>query len=83
MRDGNLCNKIVVLPLWGHLKAAVVRVKVIVVVIKVVVNGQVLFRKVLSRSIGSEVMGNTLIEYPAHFLVNKAVDLLVVQILQG
>jgi hypothetical protein len=77
-RDGNFCIDVVVPHLWSHLKVAVVRVKVMVIVIKVVVWGQVFCLKVLFRSIGSEVVSNTLIEYPTHFLVDRAVDLLVV-----
>ncbi len=60
-----------------------VRVKVMVVVIKVVVRGQVFCQKVLFHRSGSKVVSNTLIEYPAHFLVDRAVDLLVIQMLQG
>jgi hypothetical protein len=83
MRDGNLCAEVVVPHLWGHLKVAVVRVKVMVIIIKVVVRGQVFCRKVLFRCIGSKVLSNTLIEYPAPFLVDRAVDLLIVQMPQG
>jgi hypothetical protein len=82
-RDRNLCAEVVVPHLWGHLKVAVVRVKIMVAVIKVLIRGQVFCRKVLFHSIGSEVVSNALIEYPAHFLVDRAVDLLVVQMPQG
>jgi hypothetical protein len=62
----------------------VVRVKVMVVIIEVIiVRGQVLCRKILFRGIGSKVVSNSLIEYPAHFLVDRAVDLLVVQMPPG
>ncbi len=83
MWDGSLCAEVVVPHLWGHLKVAVVRVKVMVIVIKVIVRGHVFCRKVLFPSIGSKVVSNTLIKYPAHFLVDRAVDLLVVQMPQG
>jgi hypothetical protein len=83
MRDGNLCAEVVVPHLWGHLKVAVVRVKVMVIVIKVVVRGQIFCWKVLFGSIGSKVVGNALIEYSAHFLVEGAMTLLVVQLPQG
>ncbi len=53
MRDGNLCIEVVVPHLWGHLKVAVVRVKVMVIIIKVLVRGQVFCQKVLFHSIGS------------------------------
>jgi hypothetical protein len=79
-RDGNLCTEVVVPHLWVHLKVAMVRVKVMVVVIKVVVRGQVFCRKVLINNIGSQVVSNALIEYPVHFLVDRAVDSLVAQI---
>jgi hypothetical protein len=46
-----------------------------VVIIKVIVWGQVLCRKVLFHSIGFKVVSNTLIEYPTHFLVDMAVSL--------
>ncbi len=82
-RDGNICAEVVVPHLWGHLKVAVVRVKVMVVVIKVIVRGQVFCRRVLFRSIESKVVSNTLIEYPSHFLVDRAVDFFVVQMTQG
>jgi hypothetical protein len=82
-RDGNLCAEVVVLHWWGYLKVAMVRVKVIVVVIKVVVWGQVLCRKVLFRCSGSKVVKDTLIESPVHFLVDKAVDFLIIQMPQG
>ncbi len=59
-----------------------VRVKVMVVVIKVVVRGQVFCRKVLFNCSRSWVVSNILVEYSAHSLVNRAVDLLVVQMLQ-
>jgi hypothetical protein len=35
-RDGNLCADVAVPHLWGHLKVAMVRVKVVVMVIKVI-----------------------------------------------
>jgi hypothetical protein len=54
-----------------------------VVIIKVIVRGQFLCQKILFCSIVSEVVSNDLIEYPAHFLVDRAVDLLVVQMPQG
>ncbi len=60
-----------------------VRVKVMVIIIKVIVRGQVFYRKILFRGIGSKVVSNSLIEYPAHFLVDRAVDLLIVQMPQG
>jgi hypothetical protein len=84
-RDENLCAEVIVPHLWGHLKVAVVRVrvKVMVIVIKIVVRGQVFCWKVLFRSIGSEVMRDSIIEYPVHFLVDRAVDLLIIQMLQG
>jgi hypothetical protein len=82
-RDRNLCIEVVVPHLWGHLKVTVVRVKAMVIVIEVIVRGQVFCRKVLFRSIRSKVVSNSLIEYPAHFLVDRAVDLLVVQMPQG
>ncbi len=82
-RDGNICAEVVVPYLWGHLKVAVVRVKVMVVIIKVIVRGQVLCRKVLFCGIGSEVVSNALIEYPAHFLVDRAANLLIIQMPQG
>ncbi len=82
-RDQNLCTEVVVPHLWGHLKVAVIRVKVMVTFMKVIVRGQVLCRKVLFCSIGPKVVSDALIEYPAHFLVDRAVDLLVVQMLQG
>ncbi len=82
-RDGNICTGIVVPHLWSHLKVAMVRVKVMVVIIKVLVRGQVFYRKVLFHSIGSKVVSNTLIEYPAHFLGDRAVDLLIVQMPEG
>ncbi len=82
-QDGNLCAEVVVPHLWGHVKVAVVRVKVMVIIIKVVVRCQVFCRKVLFCSIGSKVVSNSLIEYPANFLVDRAVDLLVVQMPQG
>ncbi len=62
MQDGNLCTEVVVPHLWGHLKVAMVRVKVMVIVIKVVVRGQVFCQEVLFRSIGSKVVSNSLIE---------------------
>ncbi len=83
MRNGNLCAEVVVPHLCGHLKVAMVRVKVMIIVIKGIVRGQVLWRKVLFRGIGSKVVRNALIEYPAHFLVDRAVNLLVVQIPQS
>ncbi len=83
MRDGNLYAEVVVPHLWGHLKVVVVRVKVMVIVIKVIARGQVFCWKVLFRSMGSKVVSNALIEYPAHFLVDRAVDLLVIQMPQG
>jgi hypothetical protein len=82
-RDRNLCAKVLVSHLWGHLKVTMVRVKVMVIIIKVVVRGQVFCRKVLFCRSGSNVMSNILIEYPAHFLVDRAVGLLVVQMMQG
>ncbi len=82
-RDGNLYAEVVVPHLWGHLKVTMVRVKVMVVLIKGIVRGQVFCWKVLFRSIGSKVVSNALIEYPVHFLVDRTVDLLVLQMLQG
>jgi hypothetical protein len=61
----------------------VIRVKVMVIIIEVIVRGQVFYRKFLFHSIGSKMVSDTLIEYPAHFLVDRAVDLLVVQMPQG
>ena len=81
--DRYLCIKVVVPHFWGHLKVTLVRVKVMVIIIKVIVRGQVFCPKILFCSIGSKVASNSLIEYPAHFLVDRAVDLLVVQMLQG
>jgi hypothetical protein len=81
--DRNLCIEVVVPHLWGHLKVTVVKVKVMVVIIEVIVRGQVFCRKVLFRGIESKVVSNSLIEYPAHFQVNRAVDLFVRQMLQG
>jgi hypothetical protein len=82
-RDKNLCAEVVVPHLWGHLKVAMVRVKVMVIVIKVIVRGQVFCWIILFCSTRSEVVSNALIEYPANFLVDRAVDLLVVQMPQG
>jgi hypothetical protein len=82
-RDRNLCIMVVVPHLWGHLKVTMVKVKVMVIIIVVIVRGQVFCRKILFRSIGSKVVSNTLIDYPAHFLVDRAVDLLVNQMPQG
>jgi hypothetical protein len=62
-RDRNLCIEVVVSHLWGHLKVAVVRVKVMVIIIEVIVRGQVFCWKILFHSIGSKVVGNSLIEY--------------------
>jgi hypothetical protein len=81
--DRNLCIEVVVPHLWAHLKVTVVKVKVMVIIIEVIVRGQVFCRKVLFRGIRSKVVSNSLIEYPAHFLVNRAVDLLVIQMPQG
>ncbi len=39
LRDGNLCTELVVPYLWGHLKVAVVWVKVMAIIIKVVARG--------------------------------------------
>ncbi len=83
LRDRNLCIEVVVPHLWGHLKVTVVRVKAMVIIIEVIVRGQVFCQKILFSSIRSKVVSNSLIEYPAHFLVNSAVDLLVVQMQQG
>jgi hypothetical protein len=82
-RDRNHCIEVIVPHLWGHLKVTVVRVKVMVIIIEVIVRGQVFCWKVLVCSTGSKVVSNSLIEYPAHFLVDRAVDLLVVQMPQG
>ncbi len=82
-RDRNLCIEVVVPHLWGHLKVTVVRVKVMVIIIEIIVRVQVFCRKILFRGIGSKVVSNSLIEYPAHFLVDRAVDLLVIQMPQG
>ncbi len=60
-----------------------VRVKVMVIIIKVKVRGQVFCQKVLVCGIGSKVVSNGLIKYPAHFLMDKAVGLLVGQVPQG
>ena len=81
--DRNLCIEVVVPHFWGPLKVTVVRVKVMVIIIEVIVRGQVFCRKVLFRSIGSKVVSDTLIEYPVHFLVDRAVDLLLVQMPQS
>ncbi len=81
--DRNLCVEVVFPHLWGHLKVTVVRVKVMAIIIEVIVRGQVFCRKILFHGIGSKVVSNSLIEYPAHFLVDRAVDLLVVQMPQG
>jgi hypothetical protein len=83
LQDRNLCIEVVVPHLWGHLEVTVVRVKAMVIVVEVIVRGQVVCRKILSNSIRSEVVNSSLIEYPAHFLVDRAVDLLVVQMPQG
>ncbi len=83
LRDRNLCIEVVVPHLWGHLKVTVVRVKVMVIIIEVIVRGQVFCQKILFRGIGSKVVSNTLIKYPAHFLVDRAVGLLVLQMPQG
>ncbi len=83
LQDRNLCIEVVVPHLWGHLKVTVVRVKVMVVIIEVIVRGQVFCRKILFHGIGYKVVSNSLIEYPAHFLVDRAVDLLVIQMPQG
>ncbi len=82
-RGRNLCAEVVVPHLWGHLKVAVVRVKGMVIVIKVIVRDQVFCRKVLFRSIGSEIVSIALIQYPVHFLVDWAVNLLIVQMPQA
>ncbi len=82
-RDRHLCIKVVVPHLWGHLEVTVVRVKVMVVIIEVKVRGQVICRKILFHGIGSKVVSNSLIEYPAHFLVDRAMDLLIIQMPQG
>jgi hypothetical protein len=63
-RDRNLCTEVVVHHRWGILMVAVVRVKVMVIVIKVIVRDQVSCWKVLFHSIGSKVVSNALIEYP-------------------
>ncbi len=60
-----------------------VRVKAMDIVIEVIVRGQVFCWKILFCSISSKVVSNSLIEYPAHFLVDRAVNLLVVQMPQG
>jgi len=54
-----------------------------VIIIEVIVRVQVFCPKTLFCSIRSKVVSNSLIEYPAHFLVDRAVDLLVVQMPQG
>ncbi len=81
--DRNLCIEVVVPYLWGHLEVTVVRVKAMVIITEIIVRGQVFYRKILFHSIRSKVVSNSLIEYPAHFLVDRAVDLLVVQMPQG
>jgi hypothetical protein len=81
--DSNLCVEVGVPHFWGHLKVTVVRVKVMVIIIKVIVRGQVFCWKVLVCGIGSKVVCNSLIKYPAHFLMDRAVNLLVVQMPQG
>jgi hypothetical protein len=50
--DGNLCVEVVVPHLWGYLKVAVVRVKVMVIIIEVLVRGQVSARKSCSVVLG-------------------------------
>jgi hypothetical protein len=82
-RDRNLCIEVVVPHFWGHLKVTVVRVKVMVIIVKVKVRGQVFCRKVLVCGIRSKVVCNGLIEYPAHFLIDRAMNLLVLQMPQG
>jgi hypothetical protein len=52
-------------------------------VIKIIVKGQVFCKIILFHSIESLVVSNTLIEYPAHFLVDRAVVFFVVQMPQG
>ncbi len=59
-----------------------VRVKIMVIIIEVIVRGQVFCRKVLFCSIGSKVVSDTLMEYPVHFRVDRAVNLFVVQMPQ-
>jgi hypothetical protein len=75
--DRNLCIEVVVPHFWGHLKVTMVRVKVMVIIIKIKVRGQVFCQKVLVCGIGSKVVCNGLIKYPAHFLMDRAVNLLV------
>ncbi len=82
-RDRNLCVEIVVPHFWGNLKVTVVRVKVMVIIIKVKVRGQLFCQKVLVCGIGSKVVCNSLIKNPAHFLMDRAVDLLISQMPQG
>ncbi len=83
LREKNLCIEVVVPHLWGHLKVTVVRIKIMVIIIEVIVRGQVFCRKILFRGIGSKVVSNSLVEYPVHLLVDRAVDLLIVQMPQG
>jgi hypothetical protein len=59
--DRNLCVEVVVPHFWGHLKVTIFRVKVMVIIIKVKVMGQVFCRKVLVCGIGSKVVCNGLI----------------------
>ncbi len=58
LQDRNLCIEVVVPDLWGHLNVAVVRIKVMVIIIEVIVRGQVFCRKILFCSIGSKVVSN-------------------------
>ncbi len=82
-RYRNLCIEVVVPHLWSHLKVILVRFKVMVIIIEVIVRGQVFCQKILFRGIGSKVVGYSIIKYPVHLLVDRAVDLLLVQMPQG
>ncbi len=62
LRDRYLCIEVVVPHFWGHLKVTVVRVKVMVIIIKVKVRGQVFCQKVLVCGFGSKVVWNSLIK---------------------
>jgi hypothetical protein len=69
MRDRNLCTEVVV-PISG-------------VTSRLPSSGSRSWATHESHSWGSSLLPNTLIEYPAHFLVDKAADLLVIQMPQG
>ena len=77
------CVKVVVPYFWGHLKVTLVRVKAMVIVIMVKVRGQVFCRKVLVCGIGSKMASYGLIKSSARFQMDRAVGLLIGQMLQG